>query len=428
MAVERLALALLTAVDAILIGRYVGDDALAAVGLAGILMWLPTSGAHGLATATTTVIGWDVGSSAVHRLRDSVRTSILIGLIFGAVSSLLFVSLAGPMLNLMGLEPVAHKEGVDYLTAASFMILGFGALEAVSGALRGAGDTRTPMLIVLFINVFNAGLTYSLISGSFGLEMGSQGAGIGSAAGALAGGGIALLVLARGRAGLKWEVRHALRVSRAATRRILELAVPITLGDMQFMVAFLVYTRIIASLGTQAVAAHTVAIRTIDLGVMPGFALGTAVTALIGQSLGAERRDLAKQVATSSLQIALFLMMVMGAAAVLFAPQLSSLYTDSPEVQAEATKALRVFAIGLPGLGIMSAYFGVLRGAGDVRWTLIMMTVSVWALRVPGAFVGAHILHWGLAGAWMGAALELNGAAILSVVRVHQGKWLERRV
>ncbi len=121
-------------------------------------------------------------------------------------------------------------------------------------------------------------------------------------------------------------------------------------------------------------------------------------------------------------------MMVMGAAAVLFAPQLSSLYTDSPEVQAEATKALRVFAIGLPGLGIMSAYFGVLRGAGDVRWTLIMMTVSVWALRVPGAFVGAHILHWGLAGAWMGAALELNGAAILSVVRVHQGKWLERRV
>jgi len=427
-AVERLALALLIAVDSILVGRYVGDDGLAAVGLAGILLWLPQAASLGIASATTTVVGWDVGARSPRRLQETVQAAIALTATWGVFATIVVVLLARPALTIIGLEGGALEAGVDYLPAAALSLLGFAVLEGTAGALRGAGDTRTPMLIVLFINIFNAAITFALISGVFGLEMGTRGAGIGSASAALLGGAIALVVLARGRAGLRWQVKRAAVISRAALKRIGGLAIPITLGDMQFMVAFLFYTRIIASLGTESIAAHTVAIRTIDLGVMPGIALGTAVNALIGQTLGAGRPDLAEEVAKRGLQLGVALMLVTGVATVIFAPHLSSLYTDSADVREDATDALRVFALGLPALGIIASHSGVLRGAGDVRWVLIMTTVTVWGIRIPTALFGVNVLDWGLAGAWWGATLELNVGALLILYRVRQKAWLRRSV
>lgn len=425
---ERFSISLLAAVDGVLVGRYVGDDGLAAVGVATLVFGIPQTGIIGLELGTTTAASWDYGRGDRHRLAETLRTALAMSLLWGVVVAVLSVLFAGPVLQLMGLEPHVRDEGVAFMQRAAPGLVGLAAFGACAGALRGMGNTRFALYIVLLINVLNAGITWLLISGVVGIELGTAAGGWGFGISGLIAGAVSLLAVTSGYNGLRLAPRRLFWLARAPARRLLDLSIPVALEEAQFLAAFLTYARIIASLGTTSTAAHTVALRSTDLAIVAVFGLGTAATALVGQALGAGRPDLGERISHAAQRYGAGAMCVLAVVQFAAAPFIAGLFTDDQAVVDEAVTALRVFALGVPALGLYATVSGTLRGAGDVRFVLLILTITAWGVRIPAAIVGAHVLGWGLAGAWAGAVLEVNARATLNVLRFRAGHWKRRQV
>jgi len=252
--------------------------------------------------------------------------------------------------------------------------------------------------------------------------------GIGYATAGTTGGVLALALAMSGAAPVRMNAAELHRVSRAAFARLARIGIPVGLEEAQFMFAFLVYTRIVANLGTDQLAAHSLALRSVEMAILPGFALGTAGTALVGQYLGAGRADIAESVAKRVRLFGVSALTTMAVLQFLLAPYVVRIFVDDAAVVDTGTKLLRVFAVALPALGLHSTMSGVLRGAGDVRFVLGTFTFTAWGIRVPLA--AAMVLLFGLSApfAWLAAVAENWTRAALVFRRFQQGRWKTLRV
>lgn len=426
---ERVALTVLAAIDALLAGRYVGPEGVAAVGTGAIWLWLALAGAAGAETGAMALVAREVGAGKPRAALEAARAALGVSLLWGVGAALFFSTTAPLLMRLIGVEAGTAHHGVAYLRTAAWALPFLVVMHATAGALRGMGDTLRPMVALIAFNSVSLAVSFSLISGVFGISLGVRASGIGFTAAAACGAAITLLFLVKGRGPMRLPLRALFqRPDREAVRRFVRLALPVTLDEVQFLVAFLVYTRIIAASGTTAVAAHTIAMRIIDSVVVPGFALGVAATTLTGQALGMGRPDLAERTGRSALLTGILIQVVGGGLLVLLGPSLCRLFVEDPTVVSTASTLLRIFALALPGIGVLSAVAGVLRGAGDVRFVLLLTTIATWGLRVPIAFVGAVVLGWGAPGAWMGAVFDNTTRGLLAYGRFRSGRWKQIRV
>ena len=194
------------------------------------------------------------------------------------------------------------------------------------------------------------------------------------------------------------------------------------------MLAFLVYTRIVSSLGTEQLAAHAVALRSLEIAILPGFALGTAATALVGQQLGSGNPQRAEDIAKRVSFFAFCALCVMAVVQFAFAPYIVRLFLSDPEVVDTGTTLLRVFAFALPGMSIHASLSGALRGAGDVRFVLASFVVTAWGVRVPLAALMVFGFGLTVPFVWLAAVTENWARAGLTTWRFRSGKWKHIRV
>jgi putative MATE family efflux protein len=425
--IERLSLSVLSAIDSVLVGRYVGADGLAAVGIGSLLFWLPLSGALAIDVGSTAVIARDIGAGDRSRVQAGLHTAIVASLLWGLVCMTVMLIFAPTLMRLMGAEPEVVPLGARFLRAAA---VGFPLLMvfyAISGALRGMGNTWMSMIIIIIINIMNAAVTFALISGTVA-DIGITASGIGYASAGITGGALALILAASGAAPVRMNVATLFRFDRGALVRLLRVGLPVGLEEAQFMLAFLVYTRIVARLGTDQLAAHTLALRSLEIAILPGFALATAATSLVSRYLGAGRPDLAEEVAKTTRAIAVGAMVVLAVLQFALAPYVVRAFVDNPDVVDTGTKLLRVFAFALPAVGIHSSLSGALRGAGDVRFVLGTFTLTAWGVRVPIAAFTIIVLSLSVPFAWLAAVTENWVRAALVSWRFGQGKWKRLKV
>lgn len=426
---ERLSMTTINIVDAVLVGRFVGSDGVAAVGIAGLLFWLPMSGAWAVTVGATAVVARDTGARAFDELQRSVRASIAFAVIWGVAVVAFLMPMAHLLMQLMAARPGVLSAGVDYILVGSLGMPFSIVMSAASGCLRGVGNTRTPMIILVISNTVNALVAFLLISGFLGLpQLGVVAAGAGFASAGFVGGVLALAVLIRGYGPLRFQPLQAHRFGGRAIKRLLNIGIPVGLEELQFMLAFLVYSRIITGLGTAAAAAHTISLRALEISQVPGFALGTAGTAMVGQFMGARLPQLAEQAGRMSRNWAVLTMVTLGAVVALFAPWIVRVFVDDPEVVDIGSNCLRVFALAFPLMGVGTALSGALRGAGDVRYVLAVLTVTAWTVRIPAAFLFAVVLGLGAPGAWLGAVAEQNARGMLIWRRFNAGAWKLKEV
>ena len=383
----------------------------------------------------TALVARAIGAGDAPRAKALTGQALLLSTGIGIMFTAVMVALSSYIPVWMGGEPEILADAFDYLFIIACSMLFKSITVILSAIIRGAGDTYTPMRINIFVNVLNIIGNYFFIYEPrtivlFGAEMPMWGAGMGVAGAALStslsivlGGFITLYVIAFTERPIRLTRDVNLKFDKQLMAQTFRISLP-TMGErMAMSIGQLVVTFIITSLGTVSLAAHHLAITAESVCFMPAFAFSSAATTLVGQSLGAKREDLADKLSFGVIKIATGALVAAGTLLFFFGSYMIRIFTSDAMVIPLATECLRIVAFSQPFVGISMSITGVLRGAGDTKWPLIVVLVSMWSLRISLAYVLCILLDFGLQGMWYCMVLDFILRSVILGLRYRSGKW-----
>ena len=409
-------------VDTMLVG-HLGASALAAVSLATQWTFMAITLFAAVSTGATVLVARSVGADDWDTANRTVRQALLVGVVIGLTATVLALLFAEPAVALMGAEPEVLGQGVTYMRIASSIFALSAVMFVGNACLRGAGDTRTTMMVMAVVNLLNIAVAWTAINGPLGLpKLGVAGSALGAVVGRGVGGLLVVGILLTGRSGLRLDLR-GWRLDLKIIKRMLRVGLPTGVERVFMRFGQMVFMRAVAGLGTVAVAAHAVALRAESLSFMPGFGFAVAATTLVGQGLGARDPRRAERSGYLTFQMAASLMTVMGLIFILFPQTLIGLFTNDLEVIQMAVIPLRIVGFIQPLLAAAMVFPGGLRGAGDTRFPMYITIATIWAIRVPAAIFLGLTLGMGLSGAWLGMATDLATRGIVFFLRFRGGRW-----
>ena len=214
------------------------------------------------------------------------------------------------------------------------------------------------------------------------------------------------------------------KITRSCLRNLLWVGGPLAGERAAISLAQVVVVRIVAGLGTVAIAANSLAVNAEGLCYMAGYGIQSAAVTLIGQAVGANRKDMAKRFAWLCTGLGMGVMALSGVGLWIFAPALMSLFTTDAAVIALGAQVLRIEAWAEPMFGASIVASGAMQGAGDSTSCFVLNIFSMWCIRLTLAFLLAPRL--GLMGVWGAMCCELSIRGLLFLIRLARGKWLEK--
>ncbi len=393
---------LLGAVDTALVG-HLGAAATAGVGAAQQIQWLLISVLSAVSIGSAVLVAQAVGARDLTRASNMARQSLIWSLIISIPLAIGGYFISAPLIRIFGVNADVAAIGTEYLQVTFGTVVVLVALLIGSGAARGAGDSRTPMIVTAIANVINIALAYGLINGVAGLpQMGP----VGSAWATFISRGIALMLLV----GALWRGRNGISIATGAgaaswmpdlsvVKRVLKIGTPAAVEQVSMALSFLVLTLVVATLGTETLAAQRIIFAALSFSFLPGLGFSIAATALVGQSVGARRVDDAQGFARIATLWAVIWMGITGVIGFLLAPQLLGLFTTDQAVIDAGVPGMRIVALSMPLWGIMMTQSGALRGTGNTQLPLLISSVSSWsAVLIASALIFG--LNGGLAMVW----------------------------
>jgi putative MATE family efflux protein len=441
--VEMFLATLVQFVDTAMVGS-LGQVAIAAVGISTTPMWIFMSLFSALGVGATALVARYVGAQNPDAANRVAQQAMLMGVTLSLLLTGAVLSYAEFVPSIMGADAAVIPEAASYLRIVSVAFLFAFSSFILSGVLRGAGDTKTPMKINAYANIVNVVFNFLLIfpsrALSFNLPFSGDlvlisipGAGMGVAGAALAtaisrvfAGGIIFYILFSGSKGVKltmyWKYHWGI------IRRILRVGLPAMGERLIISIGHMFFGIIVLGLGTTAYAAHHLAIIAESISYMPGFGFSMAATTLVGQGLGAGNPKLAESYGYATWRLCSWVMGAMAIVLFVFPEYLIGIFNREPEVVALGAMCLRLIAFAqLPFAGIM-VLTGALRGAGDTIWPLVIAAIGMWVVRLSLAWVLVTYFHMGLMGAWLAMLLDFWVRGFLTFLRFRSGKWQHIKV
>jgi len=433
--VEQALLYLVGLSDTILTGRYLDEEALAAVAVSTYLLWFLGSLMTVVSVGATALVARMTGAGEPAAANRVCQQAIGLALIFGTLTLVAGEAIAPILVRALNLEGEAARGATLFLRVVLLVTPLLAATSAGIACLRGVGDTRTGMWVMIAVNLVNAALAWTLVRGLGPIPaLGFRGIAIGTATGEAVGGLAVLVILSRGRSGLKLGLLGLVPRARDAWR-ILRISLPAAGESLTNVLCHLWFLGMINRLGATATAAHGVAIRCEALAFLTVTAFSIAASTLTGQYLGAHRPDLAAKAARTAWGFSLAVLSAVGFLLYFAAGPMFGLFLGGkqPAVVAEGVPVLRIVAFAMPFLATLAVLTGALRGAGDTRWPWVIVLVGQFCLRLPLAYAlttpeaeGGFGL--GLRGAWLAMFADLAARGILVAARFFHGGWREARV
>ena len=397
--------------------------ATAAVGTISYVGWFIGLLVGAIATGSTAIIARAVG--ARHRaLASSVcGQSVTAAVVMGIVTGAILFAFAPQVAHVSQLRGQAHQYALDYLRLLS-LAMPFTMLMFVAGAcLRGAGDTLTPAIAMIVVDVVNLFFTFSLTYGYFGLpRMGFHGIATGTAIAYVTGGSLLLVVLIRGRGGIRLYL-HRLRPHWTTMRRLLRIGLPGGVeGVLQWGANFGVLL-VVNHLSNVVSAAHIITIRVESISYMAGFAAATAAATMVGQSLGMRDAGLARRYGYAGYLLGGCLMTLCGLSFILFGGPWARVFSADPQIVDLTAKCLFITGWIQPAFAAAMIFGASLRGAGDTLAVMLYNLASITFVRLVGVILVARVWGYGLPAIWAVLSFELCIRAALMYRRFVAGKW-----
>jgi len=413
--------------DAYWVGR-LGSAALAAVTICTTVRWVLNSLANGLGTGGMAVVARRIGAGDEKAAGQAAGQTILLGL--GA--SLLLVGLglavARPLLILLGAGAEVLPLGLPYLQVALVGVFTLVLSFVINSMLRGAGEARWSMRVLILSTATTVLLEPMLIFGlgplpSLGVVGSAWAFLLGYAAGLI----LQVVIIVQGRARIRIHLDH-LRPDLPLMKQIVSIALPSTVQMTLRSSSRLAVLALAGFYGTYTTAGYGVANRLLLIALIPCFGLGNAAGTLVGQNLGAGQPERSQRSAWWVSAYAAGYMAVAAGVLTLFAPALIALFDPTPQVVAHGAECVRLVAWSevASAIGVvLASSFG---GAGNTVPAMAVNLISLWGLEVAVAFGLSRGLGWGTTGVWWGRTLANLANGLLFGLWFRRGQWKNRDV
>ena len=430
--VEGALLSIIGSVDTMMVGT-LGSSAIAAVGLTNQPRMILLICAQALCVGTTALCARRKGAQDREAANSCLSQSLALVTLLGVVMTLIGFFGAGAFMRLAG----ANEDTIEASTAY-FRIISAGLMFncwnlCICAAMRAIGNTRITMVTNITANIVNVCLNWVLINGRLGFPaLGVRGAAVAT----VCGNAVACTISVCFANAKNGYYRLKLpRFDRVTLHGLVTVGSSSILESVCLRAGFLLTSRLIAGIGTQAFAAYQIVSQVTGLSFTLGDGVSSAGTSLIGQSLGAKRKDLARLYVYVTRRITVIVSFALMLTIFLLRRQLALLFTNEEEIILGVTMSFYVVIVGVLPQNGRVVYSGCLRGAGDVRYVAVVALISVTVLRpaltwffcypLESWFPGHYIA---LTGPWITFVIDAFVREFLLLRRIRKGKWLDIRL
>lgn len=413
--------ALYNTVDSIWVGRFIGPGALAAVSVSFPIIFALVAMVMGLTMATTTLISQFYGAGRHEEVKNTISNAILLLGLSGAAVSVVGVLARDSLLRLVNVPEEIFPEASSYLGVFSAGLVAMFLYNAVSAILRGLGDSRTPLRFLAYATVGNIVLDPLFIFGAGPIRgMGVAGAALATVIAQAFSAMIGLIYLSRTVGVLRLD-RSFWRLDSRLTAQTFRIGLPGGLQQTLVSLSSMVVGALVNSFGAVVVAGFGAAGRIDQFSFMPAMSVSLAVSALVGQNLGAGKEDRVAWAVRSSVLLSVATTALVTAGALFFPIPLLSIFTRDAAVLEAGAQYLRIVGMSYVPFAVMFAFTGVLRGAGDTLATMFITLGGQWLVRVP---LAAYLSRqWGVVGVWWAIVLSTLLSTLVNYIYYRTGRW-----
>ena len=411
--------------DSVIVGHYVGDNALAAVGSASPILNLLLALFVGIATGAGIVVSQSFGAKDRERLTIAVGTCLSLSLIASIVIMIVGPIITRPMLELLGTPESIIGWCTSYLKIYFYGILGFFMYNMLSGVLRGMGDSLSALVYLLIAAALNVILDLVFVA-KFG--MGVAGVALATILAQFISAICCYAKLAKMTDTFDLSLK-TIKLDKPMAKHVIKIGVPSGITQAIMAMAGMVVLNLTNAMGEMVIACNVIIMRVDGFAMMPNFTFGQAISVYTGQNVGAGKLDRVHDGVKHGLKLALSFSVTITIILVIFGKVLFGFFTDTPELIELAIKMMRVLAVGYICVSVTQILGGIMRGCGDTVTPMWISMIQTIVIRVPLAYVLAALTK--TAEYPHGAPIALFGSMliswvlgmIMSIIAFRSGRW-----
>jgi len=418
------------------VGR-LGTAQVAAITLFGAIAWVLGSTNQIVGTGSVALISRRYGEKDYEATRDVIRQTILLKVMIAAVMAAIGLLIVPKVLEFMNAEPEARAYAITYANVYFYGLPFMFSSFTVYTALRGVGDAPKAMYIMLTSTALNVILDPIFMFDRIpvrgleavpGLGLGVAGAALATVLSATVAVAIGLYVLAAGKSNITVPMWRKFHPRINVMLQILGIGGPAGLNSIMRSMAHWFVTMLVATFGTVVVAAYGLGIRIMELGILFGVGLNLGVSAMVGQNLGANKKDRAHEAVVKATLLVLGITAVLGAFEFAFARQILGFFTQDPDVIATGILLVRLLAAAQIWIAMHITMSAAFWGSGDTWPPTVIAGVVEWGVQIPLILLAIHVLRTTETGVWWAMFAASFVEILLTYVWFRRGRWKHRAV
>jgi len=411
--------------DSIIVGKYVGDNALAAVGSASPILNLLLVLFVGIATGVGIMVAQYFGAKDREKLSHTIGVCISLTAIASLIIMVIGPLVTRPLLSFLNTPASIIDWCADYLVIYYVGIAGFAYYNILAGVLRGLGDSISALGFLLIATILNVFLDLWFVAG---LGMGVPGVALATIIAQGISAVLCIIKLARMNSTFDFNLKM-LVPAKEYSMKLIKLGLPSGFTQAIFSIAMIVVQSLTNSFGEMVIACNVIVMRVDGFAMMPNFTFGNAMTTYAGQNIGAKKMDRVDKGTKDGTMIAVGVSTVITILILIFGKYLMGVFTDTAELVDLSMHMMRILAVGYIAMAVTQSLSGVMRGAGDTMTPMWISLITTVILRVPVAYGIAYLTRSAAyptgrpESTFISLLVSWTLGAIVTTVFFKRGKW-----
>lgn len=410
-------------VDSIVVGQFVGPEALGAVGAVGNVMFIFFALCMGLSAGVGIIVSQYFGADDYEKVKKTIANCVYVVGAAGILMSVLAVVLAPQILTWMNTPEDTYQYALEYMRITGAATIVVAVYNSISAILRALGDSKTPLIFLVVASVLNIVLDFAFVPG---LGMGVQGAALATAISQCLAAIGSIVVALKKNPFFVFDKQH-FKLDQELIKDILGLGIPVAGQNAMISLSCVLLQSVVNGYGSAVMAAYTATSRVEQLVHQPFNSLGMAASTFSGQNVGARQYNRVKEGNHKAMKVMMLFSIAMMVVMMIMGDWIIGFFVDEPAIIAMGATGLRMTSIMYIALGVIYVSRGTLNGLGDAKYALVNGICEVLGRIVFVAILTSipWIGHWSI---WLTNGFTWILAGSAGFIRFRQGKWMHHSI